>query len=101
MIEIELSEEQNSAIRLKARKQNKFFTKVYLSVTAASKMLNHACHGQPKEVMGLLQGFYQDKRGEGLFQVTDVIALPVEASETRVTADDETYGLMASTISFI
>jgi len=27
--------------------------------------------------MGLLQGFYQDKRGEGIFQVTDVIALPV------------------------
>ena len=51
-------------------------------------MLNHACFGQPKEVMGLLQGFYQEKAGDGYFQVTDVIALPVEASETRVTADD-------------
>ena len=74
---------------------------MYLSVTAAAKMLNHACYGQPKEVMGLLQGFFQEKRGEGFFQVTDVIALPVEASETRVTADDETYGLMASKSSTI
>lgn len=48
MIEYELSEEENSKIRLKARKQNKYFTKVYLSVTAAAKMLNHGCHGQPK-----------------------------------------------------
>ena len=63
MIERELTEDENSAIRLKARKTNKFFTKVYLTVTAAAKMLNHACYGQPKEVMGLLQGFYQDRRG--------------------------------------
>ncbi len=27
--------------------------------------------------------------------VTDVIYLPVESSETRVTADDETYTLIA------
>lgn len=36
-------------------------------------------------------------KGHGVFQITDAIALPVEASETRVTADDETYGLIAST----
>jgi len=48
MIEIELSEEENSKIRLNARKQNKYFTKVYLSVTAAAKMLSHGCYGQPK-----------------------------------------------------
>ena len=47
--------------------------------------------------MGLLQGFYKEVgRNEAHFQVTDAIALPVEASETRVTADEETYGLMAS-----
>ena len=30
-----------------------------------------------------------------MFIVTDVIYLPVESSETRVTADDETYTLIA------
>lgn len=56
--------------------------------------------------MGLLQGYCsvdeQIDRGvrveHGVFNVTDVIALPVESSETRVTADEETNGLMASTI---
>lgn len=43
-------------------------------------MLNHAHFGQPKEVMGLLQGYFNEESGNGVFYVTDVIALPVEAS---------------------
>lgn len=58
-------------------------------------MLNHAHFGQPKEVMGLLQGTFREEGTNtsneyGVFYVSDVIALPVEASETRVTADEET-----------
>jgi hypothetical protein len=45
-------------MRKKARTENKFFNKVYVTVTAASKMLNHAKFGEPEEVMGLLQGLY-------------------------------------------
>ena len=59
MIERTLSTDEQDGIRLKARTKNKYFVKVYLTVTAAAKMLNHAHFGQPKEVMGLLQGFYQ------------------------------------------
>ena len=55
-IERTLSEEQDTAIRKKARTVVKYFDKVYVMVTAASKMLNHAHFGQPREVMGLLQG---------------------------------------------
>ena len=53
-------------------------------MTAAIKMLNHSHFGQPKEVMGLLQGSVSEVRlngkEEGVFFVSDVIALPVEAS---------------------
>ena len=58
-------------------------------MSAATKMLNHAVSGIPNEVMGLLQGFYQfNSKKELAFQITDIIYLPVEASETRVTADE-------------
>ena len=36
-----------------------------------------------------------------MFIVTDVIYLPVESSETRVTADDETYTLIAGICQMI
>ena len=59
MIEKTLTEEKREEIRSCCVKNNKPFTKVYLSVSAGSKMLNHSCSGIPNEVMGLLQGFYQ------------------------------------------
>lgn len=59
-------------------------------MSAATKMLNHACWGVPQEVMGLVQGFYQEHQKEYVFLINDVIFLPVEASEIRVTADNET-----------
>ena len=43
-----LSDSQRDDIRKKAKTFNKYFTKVYMTVTAAAKMLNHAHHGQPK-----------------------------------------------------
>ena len=55
--------------------------------------------------MGLLQGrsfwklgSYYEENGHGVFFVADVIFLPVESSKTRVTADDETYTLIAGII---
>lgn len=59
MIEQKLSDRQQDEFRKNALHQNKSFNKVYLSVSAATKMLNHAVSGVPNEVMGLLQGFYQ------------------------------------------
>jgi len=59
MIEQNLTNDEKEDLRNIARKSNKSFSKVYMSVSAASKMLNHAVSGIPKEVMGLLQGFYQ------------------------------------------
>lgn len=44
----------------------------------------------------IFSGSYHEEKGNGVFVVTDIISLPVEASETRVTADDETYTLMAA-----
>lgn len=44
-VERPLTEEESDRIRLRGRKEVKYFNKVYLSVTAASKMLNHAHFG--------------------------------------------------------
>lgn len=59
MIEKQLTREEKDQLREIAIKENKSFSKVYMSVSAASKMLNHAVSGVPKEVMGFLQGFAQ------------------------------------------
>lgn len=54
--EKKISQEEADRIRLKGIKQIKYFNKVYLHVSAAAKMLSHARFGEPREVMGLLQG---------------------------------------------
>jgi len=54
--ELALSEDEASRIRKLGRNQPKYFNKVYVTVTAAAKMLSHAHFGEPREVMGLLQG---------------------------------------------
>jgi hypothetical protein len=96
MIERPLSEAERNQMRKTALENHKSFTKVYLSVSAAAKMLNHAVSGVPNEVMGMTQGFYQkNPKGELAFQITDIVYLPAKASETRVTADTETQVLMA------
>ena len=58
-----LTEDEDSNIRKKTRTQVKYFNKVYVMVTAASKMLSHAHFGQPREVMGLLQGKAEATQG--------------------------------------
>lgn len=55
-LEKKISGEEADKIRLKGIKQVKYFNKVYLHVSAAAKMLSHARFGEPREVMGLLQG---------------------------------------------
>ena len=52
-------------------------------------------HGSPPRYLNQHIGSYHEEQGHGVFVVTDVIYLPVESSETRVTADDETYTLIA------
>jgi hypothetical protein len=51
-----LSEAETDHIRKQGRITPKYFNKAYVTVTAAAKMLSHAHFGEPREVMGLLQG---------------------------------------------
>lgn len=95
-VEKTLTEDEESRIRKNGRTKPRYFSKAYVTVTAASKMLSHAHFGEPREVMGLLQGSYHEEGSHGVFVIADVIFLPVESSETRVTADDETYTLIAA-----
>lgn len=53
-------------------------------------MAMHARSAVPHEVMGMLQGRIE----ENAFVVTDTYALPVEGTETRVTALEEGYEFM-------
>lgn len=55
-LEKKISQEEADRIRLRGIKEIKYFNKVYLHVSAAAKMLSHARFGEPREVMGLLQG---------------------------------------------
>ncbi|EKX46269.1 hypothetical protein GUITHDRAFT_107880 [Guillardia theta CCMP2712] len=67
-----------------------YFQKVKISALALLKMAMHARSGGQLEVMGILQGKLEDKT----FVVMDAFALPVEGTETRVTALDEGYEYM-------
>uniref|UniRef100_A0A7S0WE14 MPN domain-containing protein n=1 Tax=Hemiselmis tepida TaxID=464990 RepID=A0A7S0WE14_9CRYP len=67
-----------------------YFKKVKVSALALLKMAMHARSGGNLEVMGILQG----KVEENTFIVMDAFALPVEGTETRVTALDEGYEYM-------
>lgn len=51
-----MTEDEESRIRKNGRTKPRYFSKAYVTVTAASKMLSHAHFGEPREVMGLLQG---------------------------------------------
>lgn len=55
-VEKTLSESEGDRIRKQGRTTPKYFNKAYVTVTAAAKMLSHAHFGEPREVMGLLQG---------------------------------------------
>eukprot|EP00296_Roombia_truncata_P007852 JP446308.1.p1 GENE.JP446308.1~~JP446308.1.p1 ORF type:complete len:334 (-),score=63.18 JP446308.1:197-1198(-) len=64
-----------------------YFKRVKISALALLKMVMHARSGGTLEVMGVMQG----KIEENTLVVLDSFELPVEGTETRVTALDEAY----------
>jgi hypothetical protein len=60
-----------------------------------SLRITQGSHGPTPRYCQAHKGSYHEEANHGVFVVTDVIYLPVESSETRVTADDETYTLIA------
>jgi len=73
------------------------FKKVKISAVALLKMVMHARSGGIIEVMGMIIGKVQ----ADTMIVTDVFALPVEGSETRVNASAEGYEYMVEYIRML
>ncbi|KAI8985857.1 JAB1/Mov34/MPN/PAD-1 ubiquitin protease-domain-containing protein [Pilobolus umbonatus] len=71
-----------------------YFKKVKVSAIALIKMVIHARSGGNIEIMGLMQGKIQ---GDTMY-IMDSFALPVEGTETRVSAQNEAYEYMVSYI---
>lgn len=69
-----------------------YFKNVKMSALALLKMVMHAKKGGNIEVMGLMQGKFED----GTFIVMDAFPLPVAGTETRVSAQEEAYPFMIS-----
>jgi COP9 signalosome complex subunit 5 len=67
------------------KKDAHYFKHVRISAVALLKMVMHARSGGSIEVMGLMQGMVHGDT----FVVTDAFRLPVEATETRVNAQDD------------
>jgi COP9 signalosome complex subunit 5 len=67
-----------------------YFKKVKIGSLALYKMTTHACSGGNIEVMGLMMG----KVLNDTFVVTDAFPLPVEGTETRVSAGDAANAFM-------
>jgi COP9 signalosome complex subunit 5 len=67
------------------KKDPNYFKHVRISAVALLKMVMHARSGGSIEVMGLMQGVVHGDT----FVVTDAFRLPVEATETRVNAQDD------------
>ncbi|KIW00274.1 uncharacterized protein PV09_08164 [Verruconis gallopava] len=68
-------------------KDPNYFKHVRISAVALLKMVMHARSGGSIEVMGLMQGTVHGDT----FIVTDAFRLPVEATETRVNAQEEAF----------
>ncbi|RDA89588.1 hypothetical protein CP533_3313 [Ophiocordyceps camponoti-saundersi (nom. inval.)] len=66
-------------------KDPNYFRSVRISAVALIKMTMHARSGGDVEVMGLMQGYTEDDA----FIVTDAFRLPVEGTETRVNAQED------------
>lgn len=73
------------------RQDPNYFTKIHISAIALVKMVMHARSGGDIEVMGSLQGRVVGKE----MIVMDAFALPVEGTETRVSAQNEGYEYMS------
>ncbi|KAK2963202.1 putative COP9 signalosome complex subunit 5 [Blattamonas nauphoetae] len=67
-----------------------YFSQVKVSAVALLKIVMHACNGGNLEIMGLLSG----RIIPHAFIIMDALPLPIEGTETRVTADDETAQYM-------
>lgn len=74
-----------------------YFKNVKMSALALLKMVMHARKGGNIEVMGLMQGKFE----EGTFVVMDAFPLPVAGTETRVSAQEEAYPYMISYMDLI
>jgi COP9 signalosome complex subunit 5 len=73
------------------RQDPNYFTKIHISAIALVKMVMHARSGGDIEVMGSLQGRVVGRE----MIVMDAFALPVEGTETRVSAQNEGYEYMS------
>ncbi|GAB5587878.1 COP9 signalosome catalytic subunit rri1 [Umbelopsis nana] len=69
-----------------------YYSKVRISAVALIKMVTHARSGGNIEIMGLMQG----KVVGDTMIVMDAFALPVEGTETRVSAQDQAYEYMVA-----
>lgn len=69
-----------------------YFKKVKMSALALLKMVMHARSGGTIEVMGLMQG----KLDGDTMIVMDAYAIPVEGTETRVSAQEQAFGYMVA-----
>lgn len=78
-------------------KNPNYFKFAKISALALLKMVMHARSGKTLEVMGLLQG----KVEPNTIVIMDVFALPVEGTETRVSAADEAYSYMFGYLDLI
>jgi len=82
--------------------REKFFQKVKISAIAMIKMLINGIkapleqNGNTKEVMGCIRG----KVMADTFIITDVVALPVEGTETRVNAGYEAQSFLMDYLEF-
>jgi COP9 signalosome complex subunit 5 len=72
-----------------------YFDTVYISVIALVKMVLHAKSGGDIEVMGSLQGKVMNKA----LVIMDSFALPVQGTETRVSAQNQGYEYMVKYIT--
>jgi COP9 signalosome complex subunit 5 len=89
-------EEQRQIIKDAPWKSDpEYFKSVQISVIALIKLVMHAKSGGDIEVMGSLQGRVKD----GQLIILDSFALPVEGTETRVSAQNQGYEYMVKYIT--
>lgn len=69
-----------------------YFQTVKISMVAMLKMVTHAISGGSIEIMGMLLGYHN---GNDLF-VLDCYPLPVQGTESRVNAQNDSYEFMLS-----
>lgn len=67
-----------------------YFKRVYISAVALIKMVTHAQSGGNLEIMGMMQG----RVYKNVMVILDSFALPVEGTETRVSAQEQGYEYM-------